>query len=524
MKSKKDLKNKNIEKNNAKGITLIALVITIIVLLILAGVSIAMLTGDNGIITQANNAKVANEKATAKEKVEMEVGGSRGTDGKLDYGLLEENLNNIKDIDGVPSSITEKSFPLEVTVDGYKVKIESNGTVTVEGETTGGTGDGVITISSLDEIKGKYYEKDTTISIGEQTIAIPGGATVSGITEECKTIDDGLVIYITNGETITDWSDTETIQKTYDQFVWIPVNKEMAIIEEGKEITGSSNTEKYTSLKTFVETNCKTSGNYPMAVKKSDGTYSGILYAFTAGTSGVNIVPQDYTTTSSYREPAFLTSYDTSNGGSVGITQNPDSLQGEYKTMIESVEQKGGFWVGRYETTNMNSSNFTTTPVTSIKGITTGISNVTWYKMYEGQKTYKTAKLTQSTKTTSSMIWGSQWDQIMIWMRNVKNGDKYYITNSVGMGNFGTISGVNDGYSSTTSPANAGCFDVKNVFDLAGNVRDWTLEAYNTFFRVGRGGAYNGSNSSGTRADNRSYGSYGPTGSYSGDGSRLTLY
>ena len=42
---------------NNKGITLIALVITIIVLLILAGVSIAMLTGQNGILTQARNSK-----------------------------------------------------------------------------------------------------------------------------------------------------------------------------------------------------------------------------------------------------------------------------------------------------------------------------------------------------------------------------------------------------------------------------------------------------------------------------------
>ena len=39
--------------NNCKGITLIALVITIVVLIILASVSIAMLTGDNGILTQA---------------------------------------------------------------------------------------------------------------------------------------------------------------------------------------------------------------------------------------------------------------------------------------------------------------------------------------------------------------------------------------------------------------------------------------------------------------------------------------
>ena len=59
-------------KNN-KGITLIALVITIIVLLILAGVSIAMLTGNNGILTQAGNAKVANAKAEVVEKVNMEL-------------------------------------------------------------------------------------------------------------------------------------------------------------------------------------------------------------------------------------------------------------------------------------------------------------------------------------------------------------------------------------------------------------------------------------------------------------------
>ena len=44
-------------KKQEKGITLIALVITIIVLLLLAGISIAMLTGENGILTKANKAK-----------------------------------------------------------------------------------------------------------------------------------------------------------------------------------------------------------------------------------------------------------------------------------------------------------------------------------------------------------------------------------------------------------------------------------------------------------------------------------
>ncbi len=57
-------------KNN-KGITLIALVITIIVLLILAGVSIAMLTGENGILTQANNSKYSTARAEAVEKINL---------------------------------------------------------------------------------------------------------------------------------------------------------------------------------------------------------------------------------------------------------------------------------------------------------------------------------------------------------------------------------------------------------------------------------------------------------------------
>ena len=59
-------------KNTNGGITLIALVITIVVLLILAGVSIAMLTGDNGIITQAQKAKEKTEEAKIREEQQLE--------------------------------------------------------------------------------------------------------------------------------------------------------------------------------------------------------------------------------------------------------------------------------------------------------------------------------------------------------------------------------------------------------------------------------------------------------------------
>lgn len=59
------------KRNQEKGITLIALVITIIVLLILAGISIATLTGKNGILTQAEEAKTENRGGTVEEKVNL---------------------------------------------------------------------------------------------------------------------------------------------------------------------------------------------------------------------------------------------------------------------------------------------------------------------------------------------------------------------------------------------------------------------------------------------------------------------
>ena len=59
------------KENNFKGITLIALIITIIALLILAGVSIGMLTGTNGILTQAQKAKLSTELSSYKEQLEL---------------------------------------------------------------------------------------------------------------------------------------------------------------------------------------------------------------------------------------------------------------------------------------------------------------------------------------------------------------------------------------------------------------------------------------------------------------------
>lgn len=58
-------------KRNHNGITLIALIITIIVLLILAGISISLVVGDNGVLTRAQTSKVKTDEATIKEELEL---------------------------------------------------------------------------------------------------------------------------------------------------------------------------------------------------------------------------------------------------------------------------------------------------------------------------------------------------------------------------------------------------------------------------------------------------------------------
>ena len=118
---------------NAKGITLIALVITIIVLLILAGVTIATLTGDNGILTQAGKAKDKTTEAESIERVQVEVAGSYGLDGTIDKDQLNKNLGNIAGLKIGESNFggenIVKELPVTVTLNGYDIGIDANGGV-----------------------------------------------------------------------------------------------------------------------------------------------------------------------------------------------------------------------------------------------------------------------------------------------------------------------------------------------------------------------------------------------------------
>ena len=112
---------------NQRGITLIALVITIIVLLILAGVSIAMLTGDNGILSNARKSSDETAIANAKERVSTAV--NEAMTNYYANVYVEDGGDTM--LDRVEAALTD----CEGTVDGARIDYDNKKlTITFDGE------------------------------------------------------------------------------------------------------------------------------------------------------------------------------------------------------------------------------------------------------------------------------------------------------------------------------------------------------------------------------------------------------
>ena len=196
-------------KNTNKGITLIALVITIIVLLILAGVSIAMLTGQSGILTQAQNAKKQTEYSTAEEKVELAVMGGRNNRGNL---MADKVADEIKNQGG---TLENNEFPLLAKMDNYNFIINENGKVT--------------SYKAISEITGTENENTVTLdSTKKNQVVVPAGFKV---VNPSATVQDGIIV-----------EDVSHSATKGSQFVWIPVGT----INKNDGSTAEINLERYT--------------------------------------------------------------------------------------------------------------------------------------------------------------------------------------------------------------------------------------------------------------------------------------
>ena len=211
-----------------------------------------------------------------------------------------------------------------------------------------------------------------------------------------------------------------------------------------------------------------------------------------------NITGRSTYTNGNY-EPGIIKTYDNekyfAKNGKQGMTQEKwlQEMQLEYERMIESVEKYGGYYIGRYETGNVMSNNYKE-PV--VRRMNTSINYVTWYQSYENLKKIKGT----NEEIHTDMIWGCLWDETLQWL--VDSGSKTYgkLYNSKDWGvhsdskfDYITTSGETVHRTTGTRIPTGSSEQSKanNIYDLAGNVLEWTLEVGDY---AGAGRAYRGGN------------------------------
>ena len=413
----------------SKGITLIALVITIIVLLILAGVTIATLTGDNGILTKAGDAKTQTEQAKEDENLKIAIAGSYGTDGKLNLKDLKDNLENQK-----ISYTDSDKFPLEVTVNGEKKKIDANGNVTVKLESVADS-----------QTKGTVFNDTTTLedTYGNQ-VKIPKGFKIAN--DSATDVAGGVVI------------EDATYTKTKgSQFVWIPVGN--AIKKANKETVDIA------------------LGRYSFT-KNSDGTiktseYSG-SYTEDTTASHENAIAKDI--------EEFITSVKEINHGYY-IGRYEAGVVDYNSSVSTSNRKKETNWTG-YTGDNIK--------LVCKKG------QQVWNYVTQNRASKLSRDMYKKSeaKVTSDLINSYAWDTAIVFIQKCgteSNSSTY--SQTVGQSSINTSAPQTTGTNklkATDDKVDKQC----NIFDMAGNCSEWTTETSSSSDDpcVNRGGDYYSSN------------------------------
>lgn len=415
-----------------KGITLIALVITIIVLLILAGVSINLVIGDNGILKQAQNAVTINKESSMLEDISfawtscttmsyMNIG--QNQDKSIYYNT--ENMNKSLDNKGNVVSMKYRNegnstinyIPVGESNE-YTFSISQEGNVEMIAklgkritEETGNT-----TINS-----GIKNYKNPIIPVGFAPVISEGGSWDIVSDEEISGWNEGLIIQDSNG----------------NQFVWVPV--------DGTDV-------KY-------ERWC--------------------------------------TNTTSYEDC------------------NEDAILGGSIDQYQQINENGGFWIGRFEAGRPN--------LDYVSPITNNVTSGVELMVQRGAQpwdyiNYNTSKIVSeqflnNEYVSSGLVTGTQWDTVTKWIGNTYGMNKV-INGDENIGTYVSTLGITFNGRYSTAPTNPqewktgevnkvesgiyfiGCgmnekAATKNIYDLAGNLFEWTSEVSktNSEYAIARAGS-----------------------------------
>ena len=391
---------------NEKGITIIALIITIILLLILVGVSINLVIKGN-LFGSAEKAVSGTNDKTAQEQTRVDE-----LMGEL--GRVEEQQRQ-------------------------------------------------------DNLPGTRVSENTKYIRDGKTAWIPKGFTVSGIKSE-QSINKGLVIYDIPEGTTPDWTNPDSVKTKYNQFVWIPVE-----------------------------------------VKSSDTENSIASFYRSAWTVNVS--------TGGDRTTGLSTSYTEPN--STNDTADKTGIADQITELTKSIYKYGGFYIGRYEagSTTARTSSSSQTAEFVVQQDKYPYNYIIWGKsmsdVSEGA-VYLSNNLYASTNTnygaTSMLCTGASWDSMLDFIKD----SSHSVTDGTTWGNYGdsetytinrgkyavyntsnnTLENFQDVVNEypkekgksillTTGATERNCS--KNIYDVAGNVYEWTTESSSSSNRVDRG-------------------------------------
>jgi len=366
------------KKQNA--ITLVSLVVTIIVLIILAGVSISLILGDNGIVYKTRFAKENMQVAANEEQASL---------ANLEVAIGEE----------------------------------TNGTTTAPEEQA--------KVGELVTGKNKPYTKNGTAVIPVGFAIVPG----------LDDISQGLVISDVANDTAN----------TGNQFVWIPVDRT----------------------------------TFATKFKRTVGYYNGSL-------------------------DSILSSYGEADATGVNSDTTEDvSVVNEAIDMHASVKANGGFYIGRYEAGTTATIGTGKRGDIVVKKGATVYNNIGWsnsddmtnvvggaVEVSRGMYTDKKTSNNEDYGVVSTLCYSVQWDAALNfidpnYITNEVEGKPNcqadsYLVNSIGKGWYSDNSG-NSPHTTGEDVDSEASNKVKNIYDMAGNVMERTMESSSSCFRVMRG-------------------------------------
>ena len=449
------------------GITLIALVITIIVLLILAGVALATLTGNTSIIDNANNAvERYNKSADEDQKVLNQV---KDLFAKYMGGEQAGGTENDDDDDTPPAQT-------------YTITYNANGgTGIMNSETASATGTNGFTAPS-----GKVFRGWNTLADGSGTSYAEGAEVTSDLT--LYAIWGVPVTTLSTGQNASvDENGYATVNTrivadaTNNIQIVIPIGFAPAILNGSNSTTSAPGEDgSVKSVMPAAQWSSITAAQINAGVVVKNAAGEEFVWVPIPSSSNFARTAWTWTDKNSTKTQTLAdTSTENAYWEETGTT--------EYANMVSSVNTNKGFYISRYE-----ASQGTGNVAQSKRGETQ------WVSIAQNNSSKDTDAIRASSANSianTHLMYGIEWDSVLSW---IEDTTELSATDSRNWGNHSdSISPANNSpwaYRENQNVAASEYWKANNIYDLAGNVSEWTQEKYSTgIYRVERGESYGNS-------------------------------